>query len=194
MPPGSDRVEIKTSYLELADLPSADARSIIAAVECSFKNIGIENYLAKLVGFGSDGAAVNCGKKEGIITLLRKQNAWLTFGWCVAHKLELALEDSLSGTSFDDVDELILRMYYLYKRSPKKLRQLKELMSVYEDSENFSEGGVRPKKASGNNHFSFFTVILKILFMKVRVFCFSCRIFLEHIGRYILRMRINKSK
>ena len=34
------------------------------------------------------------------------------FGWCVAHRLELAVKDSLSGTAFDGVDELILHMYY----------------------------------------------------------------------------------
>ena len=79
---------------------------------------------------------------------LQRENKWLTFGWCVAHRLELALKDSLSGTPFDEIDELILRLYYLYKKSPKKLRQLKELCNLYDETE-FSGTGYRPKKASG---------------------------------------------
>ena len=39
-------------------------------------------------------------------------------------------------------------LYYLYKKSPKKLRQLKQLRNLYEES-TFSEGDYWPKKASG---------------------------------------------
>ena len=38
-------------------------------------------------------------------------------------------------------------MYYLYKKLPKKLRQLKELCDLHEKSE-FVEGGYQPKEAS----------------------------------------------
>ena len=39
--------------------------------------------------------------------------------------------------------------YYLYKKSPKKLRQLKGLVEEFEESYDFTEGGYKPKKASG---------------------------------------------
>ena len=80
--------------------------------------------------------------------MIQHENPWITFGWCIAHQLELALKDSLKGTDFD-IDDLILKMYYLYQRSPKKLRQLKELVDIYSDSFEFLDGGVKPKKASG---------------------------------------------
>ena len=105
--------------------------------------------MAKLVGFGSDDVSVNAGKKEGVKSLIQHENPWITFGWCIAHRLELALKDSLKGTDFDDIDDLILKMYYLYKCSPKKLCQLKELVEIYSDSFEFLDGGVKPKKASG---------------------------------------------
>ena len=63
------------------------------------------------------------------------------FGWCAAHHLELVLKDSLKETSFEDVDESILRIYYLYKRSLKKLLQPKELTGTYSKSFEFVEGG-----------------------------------------------------
>ena len=147
-PEGSDQVKIVTSYVDLVDLKNANSRGIIEGINNAFEGIGVSNYMEKLVGFGSDGASVNSGKKEGVKTLLQEENEWITFGWCVAHRLELALKDSLKGTGFADVDEMILNLYYLYKKSPKKLRQLKELVSLYDDFE-FNEGGFRPKKASG---------------------------------------------
>ena len=74
--------------------------------------------MEKLVGFGSDGASVNAGKK-GVKSLIQHENSWITIGWCIAHRLELARKDSLKGTDFDNINDLILKMYYLYKCSQK---------------------------------------------------------------------------
>ena len=149
-PPGLDKIKIMTSFVKLVHMKSADAPGVIECMKDAFTCIGIEeDFYAKLVGFGSDGASVNRGRKEGVKTILQRDNEWLTFGWCVAHRMELALKDGLSGTSFDDVDNLILNMYYLYKKSPKKLRQLQQLVGIYEEADEFCEGGFRPKKASG---------------------------------------------
>ena len=76
------------------------------------------------------GLIVNCGKKEGMKTILQNECEWMTFGWCVAHHLEPALKDSLGKTTFSGGDKLILHMYFLYKKSPKKLQQLRELVNV----------------------------------------------------------------
>ena len=119
-------VSVELNYCNLVEPETADANGIVEAITESFKEVNI-NYLDKLVGFGSDGLSVNRGDKEGIKTILHQENKWLTFGWCVAHRLELALKDALKGTVSDDIDELLLRLYYLYKKSPKKLRQLKQL-------------------------------------------------------------------
>ena len=51
----------------------------------------------------------NCGKKEGVKTILRNDCEWLTFGWCIAHCLQLALKDRFRKTAFSEVDELILQ-------------------------------------------------------------------------------------
>ena len=106
---------------------------VIEAINDSFKSIVIGTSMDKVVGFCSDGVSVNYGKKEGIKTLHQKSNERLVFGWCVAHRFELSLKDSLKATSLTYVDDMILYLYYLYKKSPKKLRQLKELVSLYEN-------------------------------------------------------------
>lgn len=68
----------------------------------------------------------------------------------MAHQLELSLKDALTGTVFDDVDDVLLRLYYQYENSPKKLRQLLDLHRIYGESFEFEEGGVRLKCAFGN--------------------------------------------
>ena len=110
----------------------------------------LQNLDKKLIGFAADGASVNRGDKNGVISLLRNDHPWVIYVWCVAHRLELALKDALQGTSFDDVDQVLLRLYYLYENSSKKLRQLRELHGIYRETFEFEEGGVRPKQASGN--------------------------------------------
>ena len=39
----------------------------------------------------------------------------------LVHRLELALKDALKGTLFTVIDEMLLRVYYLYKNSPKEV-------------------------------------------------------------------------
>ena len=148
-PPGCDRVEVVVSFLKLNFLQTAGATGIVESIKESFKVVSIDDLFHKLVGFGADGANVNKGNKEGVKAILRRENPWLNFGWCVAHRFELSLKDSLQGTVFDEIDEVILRMHYLYKKAPKKLRQLKLLVDIYDEDNEFETGSCRPKKASG---------------------------------------------
>ena len=49
---------------------------------------------------------------------------WVFWMWCLAHRVELAIKDALKSTTFDLIDEMLLRMYYIYEKSPKKCREL----------------------------------------------------------------------
>ena len=70
-PAGTDKIGAKVSYLDLADLHGADANSILKCIKASVKCVYGDEFMPKLVGFGSDGASVNTGKKEGVKTLLQ---------------------------------------------------------------------------------------------------------------------------
>ena len=97
------------------------AVGIVSCIKESFQAINImkESYEKKLVGFAADGASVNRGGKEGVICILKGRQPWVIYVWCVAHRLELSLKDALQGTVFDDVDEVLLRLYYLYENYPR---------------------------------------------------------------------------
>ena len=68
----------------------------------------------------------------------------------MAHRLELAIKDALKETSFYLVDEMLLRLYYIYDKSPKKCRELEGIVSDLRDCFQFDDDGVRPLRASGS--------------------------------------------
>ena len=80
----------------------------------------------KLVGFGTDGAAANISK-NGLKGLIEIEHNWI---FCLAHRLELSVRDCLTGTVFDTIDEILLKLYYLYEKSPKKCRELEDLVYI----------------------------------------------------------------
>lgn len=143
--------------VRLVDLKYSNAAGIVSAIKGSFESIGLteESFERKLIGFASDGAMVNRGDKDGVISILQRKLPWVVYLWCVAHRLELALKDALQGTIFDDIDEVLLCLYYLYENSPKKLRQLRDLHRMYSETFQFEQGGIRPKRACGNVWFHF---------------------------------------
>ena len=65
----------------------------------------------------------------------------------------ISLKDALKSTYFDVIDDLLLKLYYLYEKSPKKCRQLEDVVASLKDcldpSELPQKGGSHPLRASG---------------------------------------------
>ena len=104
-----------------------------------------------LVGAGTDGAAVNVAD-AGFKGMVEGKLPLVVWSWCMAHRLELAVRDALKGSTFDLIDDMLLRLYLLYEHSPKKCRELQEICSDIKqclilDQE---DGGIRPIRASGS--------------------------------------------
>ena len=63
------------------------------------------------------------------------------------------MKDALKVTIFTDIDEMLMHVYYLYIKSPKKCRELDDvvikLQACFEESEFSVEGGNRPIRACG---------------------------------------------
>ena len=96
---------------------------------------------------GTDGASANvavCGLKG----LVEERLSWIFWMWCLAHRLELAIKDALKATAFDFIDDLLLKLYYLYERSPKKCRELDEIIVDLKECFSFDDEGVKPVRAS----------------------------------------------
>ena len=100
-----------------------------------------------------------------MISTHQRETTWTV--WCIAHRLELALKDALQSTFFRTIDEVLLWVYYLYSKAPKKCRVLEEVVEDLKcclDSSYFpSEGCTRPLRACGTRFISHKVVALERL-------------------------------
>jgi len=130
----------------LKDVSAADAAGLFKALSDTFSESGITNFNERLVGFMSDGASVNFGKKSGLIALLQNKSPWLVGLHCLNHRLELAVKDACKGSMFDDVITALQKIYAIFKRSPKRLRLLQEI------ADQMGEEVLKPSKACGTRY------------------------------------------
>ena len=85
----------------------------------------------------SDGANVNSVLKSGLITQFQGSGLHsVVFVWRLSHCLELALKDSLAD-ALSDIYEVLTFLFYLYKKSSKNLRELRQLHVVLKDIYSF---------------------------------------------------------
>ena len=151
----------RTFYVDIAEPEKVDSRGLHDALTNSLHQFDefyqFDELMKKFIGMCSDGASVNTGVKNGLGALLREQYPHLYLFWCVCHRLELAVQDAFKGTLLFDIKEMLMRLYYLYDKSPKKLRSLKELHKSLEETlkdeseDSYLEysNGIAPLKSHG---------------------------------------------
>ena len=74
--------------MRIVDLVDGTAEHIEEAIRAYVADKGLA--LSKLMGFGSDGAAVMTGRLSGVATRLHRSNPYRVAIHCVAHRLALA--------------------------------------------------------------------------------------------------------
>ena len=77
--------------------------------------------LCLLVGGGTDGASVNVGVHSGLKTRVQHALPWVYWSWCYTHRLELACKDAFTSPFFTSISEMLMRLYYVYEKSAKKI-------------------------------------------------------------------------
>ena len=120
-------------YLSIESVKVADSAGLKETLEKAFSQFGFKKYNDKLVGLNLDGASLNTGRMNGLGKLVRDEALWVKIVHCFNHRLELAIKDAFTITTFyHNIDEILTKLYYLYQRSPKRLQQLRELNDAYE--------------------------------------------------------------
>ena len=84
--------------------------------------------------YNVDGTSVNMGLHRGLGVLLREQSPWLLIVHCFNHRFELAIKDSFQRAFFNEIETFLVKLFYLYKKSSKRLRELWEFSEIYEKS------------------------------------------------------------
>ena len=118
---------------------SQDAPGLKQSIIDVFIKHSLEHLIEKIVFLSFDGASVNCGKNSGLIKLLQEDHPWICFIWCFSHRLELAIKDALKEF-IEPVEESLRHLFYLYTKSSKKFRELKNLYHILQDQTCMARG------------------------------------------------------
>ena len=57
-----------------------------------------------------------------MVTLLREEMPWIIGIHRLDHRLELAANDCFKKTFMEEVTEVLMNLYYVYHKLPKRLR------------------------------------------------------------------------
>jgi len=135
-----EKIHSRMEYFTVIRPKSGDANGMFECLQSALQEFGIATLKAEkckmLVGIGTDGASVNIAA-AGLKGLVEGELQWVFWMWCLAHRQELALKDALRGTTFDHLDEMLIRLYYVYAKSPKKCRELEEVVGDLRQSIEF---------------------------------------------------------
>ena len=116
-------IHTRMTYLSMHTPLHTNAEGLFESLEQGLHLLGVscvtQEMCSGLVGIATDGASSNVAA-NGLRGLVQEKLPWIVWVWCLAHRTELAISDALSGTScFKMVDDMLLRLYYLYQKSPK---------------------------------------------------------------------------
>ncbi len=103
-----------------------------------------------LIGGRTDGTSVNTAEQNGMKGKLQKEFQWLHWTWCYALRLELACKDAFSSQLFKVIVEILLRLYYVYAKSPNKSRELVDIVDDLKEVWELSPGGDLPVRSHGS--------------------------------------------
>ena len=114
--------------------PKSDAAVLFQALEGAMSDMGLD--LKKILGFGSDGAAVMVGKKKGVATLLKAKSPHCINVHCMAHRFNLATSQASKDIPFiKQVESTLSDLYYHFggSKSGNRKCELAEIQKVLDD-------------------------------------------------------------
>ena len=157
-------IRSQTRYFAVLNPASATSDGLIDCLQVALERLDITvrqkgsvlNTESKpvLVGGGTDGASVNIGVHKGMKAQLQDILPWLFWAWCFSHRLELACKDSFTSALFTEINEMLLRLYYLYSKSPKKTHELALIGEDLKEVFCFPKGGNVPVRCQGTRWIS----------------------------------------
>ena len=122
-----------TKFLGIQHLEHAHADGTLAAIEkvvCNHLD-NTDTIYQKGGNCNFDGASVMSGCQGGLCTkMLQEKQPAMSFIHCIAHKLEIAVLDSVkSNTNLEKLQSTLAAMFRCYYYSPEKHRELQEMSS-----------------------------------------------------------------
>ena len=110
----------KVWYFSVESVKNANAAGIHESIQTAFNRFDITKFEDCTVGLNADGASVNMGPLNGLGKIVEDSTPWLELVHCFNHRIELALKDAFDTSPFGDIDNMLMKLYYLYEKSPKQ--------------------------------------------------------------------------
>ena len=148
-----------TRFLKIQDLFDGTAVTIETALLEILSKLQIP--LEKVAAFGSDGAAVMVGRRNGVATKLKDRIPHLVAIHCVAHRLALATAHASDSVACIKKYSITLQtIYYFFQNSSVRMAHLQEIQQILGDpSLKFKE----PKHVRWLSHGKAVTAIRRCL-------------------------------
>ena len=112
----------------------AHAGTLKKCIETTFHSISTVSMYQRLANLNIDSASINTGVHGGLGGKMKESASWINVIHCFNHSLELAVKDIFHKTFFKEVNNMPLKLYYLYRKSPKPLRELKMFSKMHDHS------------------------------------------------------------
>ncbi|XP_035683974.1 zinc finger protein 862-like [Branchiostoma floridae] len=125
--------EVANRFARMIPVPDGKADTITAAILSWLQEKGLD--LNNLKGFGSDGASVMTGRRNGVATLLKGHSSQMVAIHCTAHRLALAVSQAGDSVpyfkhSFKANLGSLFRFYDYSACRTARFRQIQEMMNL----------------------------------------------------------------
>jgi hypothetical protein len=122
-------------FLDLIELENTTADHIYICIIHTLNIYGFsDSFLNRnFISFCSDGASVMLGNKSGVARKLREKFPNIIIWHCAAHRLQLALGDSIKKIrELNHFEIFIDKLYAFYHQSTKNQRELNAVVTILE--------------------------------------------------------------
>ena len=109
----------KVRYFSVESVKNANAAAIHESSQTAFNRFGVAKFEDRIFGLNVDGASVKMALSMDL-KIVKDSDPWLQVVHCFNHRIELALKYAFDTSPFADVDNMLMKLYYLYEKSPKR--------------------------------------------------------------------------
>ena len=123
----------KAWYFSVESVKNTNAAGIHNSTQTVFNRFGVTKFEDRIVGLNADGTSINMGPLNGLEKIVKDSTPWLQLVHCLNHCIKLSLKDAFDTSPFGDIDNMLMKLYYLYEKSPKWYRvkrTLSRLMQI----------------------------------------------------------------
>ena len=123
---------VRSRFLSIRDLFDGKAHTIVKAVKEYLETARL--CPSNVDCFGSDGASVMVGKRNGVATKLREDNPSMLSIHCINHRLALATKDAFSEIPYlKKYEQVMMNLYKFYHNSAVRMSGLAQIQKLLDD-------------------------------------------------------------